>query len=357
MQKMSMDQSVSILGLGLITPAVNDIAALAAACRGETVAPRQVASVPPPSGMSLRDQRRQAHLTRLALYAADRATDMAGCRGANGGIYVGLTHSTSAYLKEFLDYLYDYGPDMASPNAFSNGLANAPLGAVSLHHKLTQGGATMVGIESCGMEVLCHAASKVLDATHEICWAGATEEYSDLVDAVYRRVGWYGGERPPHLPAPGTAERSEGFGVSEGSVFFVLGPAREDSACLFTPVDDAAAFEGAVDLVVSGAGGGPHDGRELAALQELLPRLGGKVPLVFTKPFFGETFAVGPLLSAAVAWDILANAAAYPLYPVNPALGGLTLAGYDPGAVQRVLVVAASRDGQAACGLLSRPRP
>jgi 3-oxoacyl-(acyl-carrier-protein) synthase len=348
-----MDQSVSILGLGLITPAVSDVAALAAACRGGSVAPRQVVGVPPPLGMSLRDQRRQAHLTRLALYAADRATDMAGCRGRNAGIYVGLTHSTCAFLKEFLDYLYDYGPEMASPNAFSNGLANAPLGAVSLHHKLTQGGATMVGIEPCGMEVLCHAASKVLDRTHDLCYAGATEEYSALVDAVYRRVGWYGGERPPHLPARGSAERSEGFGVSEGSVFFVLGPARNDSACLFTPVDDPASFEGTVDLIVSGAGGGPHDGQELAALQQLLPRLGRTVPLVFTKPFFGETFAVGPLLSAAVAWDILINGAAYPLYSVNPALAELTRPGYDPAAVRSVLVVAAGRDGQVSCGLFT----
>lgn len=344
------DLSVVIRGMGVITPLVQGLDKLAGACRGGSPTPAETAVVPPPEGMTARDQRRLARLTRLALYAADCAAEQAGVRGQDAGIYVGLTHGTATYLKEFHDYLFDYGPEMASPNAFSNGVTNAPLGATSLHQKLTQGGATMVGIETGGLEVMHHAASKIVDGTHLLCYVGATEEYADIVAGVYHAIGWYGGDLPPVLPCPWQEGTTTGVGLSEGSAFCVIAP--DGPGVRFTPVDDLTELETPVDLIVSGAGGGPQDVHELQALKALLSRQNSLTPVIFPKAAFGETFALGSLLNVAVAYDTVTNHSAYPLYRTHETIADMTASEYDPSTVKRVAVVAGSREGLVLGGVL-----
>ncbi|MBD3242789.1 MAG: hypothetical protein GF331_19510, partial [Chitinivibrionales bacterium] len=193
---------VAIHGIGVVGPSVCAPEELAAASVSDAAIAKETTRLPPPEGMTARDMRRLARLTRLALYAADRAAIQANLGERQSGIYVGLTHGTADYLREFHDYLFDYGPEMASPNAFSNGVTNAPLGSISLHRTLTDGGVTLVGMETGGMEALHHAAAKLHDHTHDVCIAGATEEYSPIVESVYHRVGWYRGDRPATLPCP-----------------------------------------------------------------------------------------------------------------------------------------------------------
>jgi 3-oxoacyl-(acyl-carrier-protein) synthase len=346
--------SVAILGIGAITPQGATLEALRAS-RAAADMPRETATIAPPTGMSVRDQRRQARLTRLALYAADRAAAQAGVQGRNAGIYMGLTHSTATFLKEFHDYLFDYGPEMASPNAFSNGVTNAPLGAVSLHHKLTQGGATLVGLETGGLDLLAHAAARVLDGTHDLCFAGATEEYSPIVESVYLRLGWYQGTLPPRLPCPWHEGLATGVRVSDASVVCVLAPKPVGPACcIYTPLDDPAESPQAPDLVISCAGGGPADSHELALLDRVLRRIGKPVPVLFSKALFGETFAVGPMLSLAMAWDILHGRHTYAPHPVHESLQPMVATSCDPATVRSVLLVAASREGAIAGGLVQQ---
>jgi len=347
-----MRNSVALLGIGIITPRGCGVECLRTVPEGAV--PAEATDIPPPEGMTARDQRRQARLTRLALYAADGAAAQAGVRGRDAGVYMGLTHGTATFLKEFHDYLFDYGPEMASPNAFSNGVTNAPLGAISLQMKLTDGGATLVGIETCGLEVLNHAAGKVLDGTHGLCFAGAAEEYSTIVDDVYGRLGWYRGEETPYLPCPYEEGSRRGCGLSEGSVVCVLGPADSADGLGYTPVRDLRSLPARTDLVISGAGGGPQDTYELEALRRLAQSIGRPVPILFSKKHCGETFAVGGLLSLAIAWDILRNRAAYPAAELHPALAGPCPGAFDPAAVRSVLVLSCSREGGFAAGLLSR---
>jgi len=298
-----------------------------------------------------------ARLTRFALFAAEEACRNAGAahRG-DCGLVVGLTHGTTSFLQEFHDYLFDYGPQMASPSAFSNGVTNAPLGAVSKLCGLTAGGATLVGCESCGMQVLHHAACAIADGDFGWCCAGAAEEYSQLVADVYARLGWFGGELPGCLPCsrPGTA-----FPQSEGSVFLVLSRAQEAPArgCYFSPIGSIEELEGDVDVIISGAGGGPQDSFERQALAAALSRQ-DKAPLVlFPKCFFGETFAVGALLSGAMAWDILVNGTAYPAFPLENALAPQAGSRTDFSAVRSVLVISAGRTGDVLAGVFNRPGP
>jgi 3-oxoacyl-[acyl-carrier-protein] synthase II len=346
--------TVAITGIGIITPAVSSINDLAGFCAQQGRSPtKKIASIPVPAGRSNRELRRMARQTKLALYAADQALACAGLHGQNGGLYVGLTHGSTSLLQEFHDYLFEYGPQMASPNAFSNGVTNAPLGAISKLYGLTLGGGTLVGYETCGLEVLHVAADALYHTNIPFCCAGATEEYSLLVDDAYTRINWFTDSHPAHLPfIPDETGTGGGLPVSEGSVFFTLSPCDQVShvndkkRCLFTPVDylSDAALE--ADVIISGASGGPADRFELKALQTIQAHRQRTAYILFSTCFFGELFSVGPLLSAAMAWDMLVNRTTYPGFPLHPSLSQGPV--IDP---QSVLVLSADRSGAVSAGL------
>jgi hypothetical protein len=107
------------------------------------------------------------------------------------------------------------------------------------------------------------------------------------------------------------------------------------------------------DLVICGAGGGPQDQFELQILARLGAVLDKPVPVLFSKPCCGETFAVGSMLSLAMAWDILQNHTSYPAYRIQHSLAGRFADEYDPGVIRRVLLVGCSREGDVAMGVLT----
>lgn len=357
-----MNSSVVLTGIGIITPAINDIATMAPYCaETDNSISKKIETIPPPENTNSRELRRMAHLTRLALYAADRAVSESKLRGQNGSLYIGLTHGSTSLLKEFHDYLFDYGPEMVSPNAFSNGVTNAPLGAISKHFGLTYGGGTLVGYENCGMEILHYAANSIEHNELDFCCAGAAEEYSPLVEDTYKQINWFGGTAPHILPSPINSNIGRnGFIVSEGSVFFSLCSIKYASEnpvnhkCFFTPIDDIHTFNREVDIIISGAGGGPQDIYELEALSLLLEHQKKPTSILFSKCFFGETFAVGPLLSSAIAWDILVNRTAYPSFPLHDDLKRRSSEISDLSEIKSILVLAASRDGEISAGLFTK---
>jgi 3-oxoacyl-(acyl-carrier-protein) synthase len=351
-----MKNSVVIKSFGLLTPSVRDIAGMAPYCRSVNgTFPLRAEAIVQPDGMPLRDIRRMARLTRFALYAADAACREAGVSGnPQCGLIVGLTHGTTELLKDFHDYWFDFGPNNVSPAAFSNGVTNAPLGAVSKHCRLTAGGVTLNGAEECGMVAMNLAAQAILRGDYDFCCTGASEEYSGLVADVYRRRGWFCGEIPVSLPC---LIHSQGFAQSEGSCFCVLGrySGKDERVCLFTPLSSIDALDHTVDVVISGAGGGPQDRYELDALERIFSRSKKPPQVLFSKCFFGETFSTGAFLSIAMAWDILMNGARYPAYPLDPSIIRASLRD-DCGSrdVTSVLVVSASRGGAVTAGLLTR---
>jgi hypothetical protein len=107
------------------------------------------------------------------------------------------------------------------------------------------------------------------------------------------------------------------------------------------------------DLVISGAGGGPHDVHELELLRTALTGRHKRLPVLFPKRFFGETFAVGPMLSLVAAWDILTNDASYPLAPVHQDLSALAADTIAPSEVASALILSANREGAVSAGLLA----
>ncbi len=354
--------TVALTGIGLITPIADDIQNLAAACAEiKTPVNKTIETIPPPENMKSRELRRMARLSCLALYAADKAVSTAALSGRNGKLYIGLTHGSTSLLQEFHDFLFEYGPQMASPNAFSNGVTNAPLGAVSKCLGLTSGGGTFVGYENYGMEILHYAASAVEEKGIDFCCVGASEEYSSLVEEAYKKLSWYNGKGPAMLPLPiNSTSANDSFILSEGSAFFSVRNAASvkknpgTEYCFFTPVEDPETFNRDVDCIISGAGGGPQDSCELDALSQLLSRQKKPPCILFSKCFFGETFALSPLLSSAIAWDILVNKSVYPLYPVHDSLNNYDNGTMDFCTMSSILVVSANRDGELSLGLFTK---
>ena len=358
------DKTVAITGIGVITPVIHDISAMASYCKNapDTLL-KKVENIPPPSKMNSRELRRMAPLTKLALYATDRLFLDSKLSMDNCGLYIGLTHGTTSLLKEFHDYLFDFGPAMVSPNAFSNGVTNAPLGAVSKYLNLTRGGGTLVGYENCGLITLNLAAFSIANGIYDTCCVGAAEEYSPLVEEAYNKIAWYDGndKNPACLPFPQdnpTPDRRS-LTLSEAAVFFTLSkpenfPDKSDNTCCFySPIDDLHTFDEEVDIIISGAGAGPQDEYELEILSLTLSHQQSPTGLLFSKPFFGETFAAGSLLSSAIAWDILINKRDYPCFPLHDELKDKSSNISDFTAIRRILVVAASRDGEVSAGLFA----
>jgi 3-oxoacyl-(acyl-carrier-protein) synthase len=349
--------SIALTGIGVITPYFDDIGTMASYCATASVPDKkEIAQVNLPGDIKLQDQRRMAKVSRLALYAANKAMIAAQAKGKDAALFVGLTHSSGSLLKEFHDYLFDYGPDMASPNAFSNGVTGAALGVVSKYLGLTLGGATFVGYEKCGLDILAAAAQAINDGRFPICCAGATEEYSPVVAQAYEKLGWYHGPVPAMLPCPMPGAQG-GFTMADAAAFVVCEPAHAKagaSCCFYTPVEDLKLFDNSVDAIISGAGGGPQDQHELKILAEILSQQKNPVPLLFPKCFFGETAAAGSLLSIAMGWDMLMRNASYPSYPIHADLASKICPVTSPAALNSLLILSTSRTGDVSMGILSR---
>jgi hypothetical protein len=352
---------IAITGCGLIIPSGTGIDALRQPVQQPPNGARLVTSVPAIEGIAKNDVRRMSKLTRYTIFAAHQALTASACPLDRMGLFVSLTHGSTSLLAEFHDYLFDYGPDMASPNTFSNGVTNAPLASVSSFLKVKDGGTTFLGFEDAGSDMLNYCAQSISDGEYDACCAGASEEFSEIVNGAYGQCGWYSNQPPPHLPFPMYGgDGKTGFGVTEGSAFFVLESPQLAVArgtkplCNYTPVNIESGAPDA-DVVVCGAAAGPQDRFELDALKRLGKSMRGKKPaLVFSKPSIGESFALGSILSNFIAIDMIANGALYPSFALHPHLEEhFTPEMKTP--VPKVLVVSCARNGQVSAGMLSTP--
>jgi 3-oxoacyl-(acyl-carrier-protein) synthase len=352
-----MAESVAITGVGLIIPPGTGIKAL----RDQTLPQhvekqRVIVTVPAVDGIAKNDVRRMSKLTRYTIFAAHQAMISSACPPDKTGLFVGLTHGSTSLLAEFHDYLFDYGPDLASPNTFSNGVTNAPLASVSAFLKVKEGGTTFLGYEDAGGDMLNYCGRSIFEGEYEACCAGASEEFSAIVNDAYGQCGWYSVQPPPYLPFPMIrGDGKTGFGVSEGSAFIVLESMKRIASrgarplCYYTPVDlESGTLE--ADVVISGAGAGPQDSFELAVLKQVGKQIQGKKPvLVFSRPLFGESFALGSMLSSCMAIDIIANAVECPAFTLHPEIKEIFSPQMSVPA-QKVMVISCARNGQVSAG-------
>jgi 3-oxoacyl-(acyl-carrier-protein) synthase len=350
----TMNSKIIIKSFGALFPSVKDVSELSAYCRThpETIL-KQIEVIPLPHGMPGGDVRRMARLTRFALFAADAAITGAGAKGDSAcGLTVGITHGTTSLLKEFHDYWFDYGPQMASPSAFSNGVTNAPLGAISKHCAIKAGGITVLGEEECGMRAMHYAAESLENGQYRMCCAGGTEEYSELIAKAYQKLGWYGAAKPVSGNAGSLPV------LSEGSCFCVLENCPADickGRCELKPLSGIDELALNVDLIVSGAGNGPQNIFEIEAVEKILSACRKKPQIILPKVFFGETFSAAGVLSTAVAWDVLMNNRKYPGFAFSAGSRSFSPL-LQVEAVEKcssAIVVSASRSGNVLAALLT----
>ncbi len=338
---------VSISGIGILTPLLNqpeDILSLAE--KGFPFPGSEISGVISIPGIDPKEIRQMSKLTRMALYSAVAARGRNAELSAETGIYFGITHGSTSYLKKFHDYLFDYGPDLASPLMFSAGVSNAPLSAISSLLKIQDGGMTYVGVEHTGLDVLNEAASSIAHGLHDTVLAGAAEEYSDVVEGVYQKMGCYSEIKPQYLPCPSTQRKMKGsFRISEASLFFKLekSPGKtSEPDVYYSPLDDAPEFE--PDLVISSAGGFLADRHALRVLKAIFSKFKNPKPLLFSKPLFGENFAPGSLIPVFMACSIFRHHIVFPFYPAHPAISKFSES-YSPEKVRKILVLSTGQDG------------
>lgn len=297
---------VALTGIGLLIKSCADLAGLQ--LRHDCMAPPDagpIENIPRPECMTARDQRRMSRLTRLALYAADAAWGKADLRGKNGAVLFGQTHGSTASILSLHDNLLDGGPDLISPNAFSNGTANSPTSAIASYLKLSRAGITLAGGKNCGLDILTLASRGLAGEHWECCCAGCAEEYSPEAETVYLRRGKFLGKRAPWLPYPEGACEPR---IAEAGVFFALEPLNREvhqKALILELFSDVCKENCQADCILSNAGGGFSDTYEFAALATVLPLQ--KVPpaVLFPKYLFGETFSVSVPLAVALAAQLL----------------------------------------------------
>lgn len=343
---------VAVTGIGIIAPSVTSFSNLTKDTLHSLKNERVVANVPLPEGQNSRELRRLSKLARMAVGAADQALRMSKKNTECMGAGVALSHGSTSYLSEFHDLLFTYGPDNASPSAFSNGITNAPLSTISSMYNLTSGGITYAGLESTGIDMLSYGAEAVICKEYDSFLAGAAEEYSPLVDHIYSQIGWYNGRDPEFLPWEECT--TAGYSISEGSAFLVFEPLTDDSCtralALFKPVSLSAPMC-VLDLIISGAGGGPQDQHEMKLIKELLQTQPSDI--AFTSRVFGNCFALGGVFSAVLACACIQSRS-----NIIPRIQPCTeIAPYilSKETVSSVMITGAARDGQISCGLFCSP--
>lgn len=190
--------------------------------------------------------------------------------------------------------------------------------------------------------------------------AGAVNKKVENVTAV----PGYSGRVPDFLPLPQQGDNSEvkkGFSVSEGSAFLLLEhpecvrALKKKPIAFFEPLSNLPADRAHPDLIISGAGAGPHDIHELRLLKKIVFRQPGPISIIFSKPFFGECFALGSLLSSVMACDYLNNRTDYRGIPLHRDLTGKTLSETGRDNCRSILVTAAGKTTiiSIMCGILN----
>lgn len=152
------------------------------------------------SGFALEDHlpgartfRRVARATQFALAASAMALSDAGIPpGASGGeragLIVGVTHGALEYSTLFHGGLLMEGPAGASPLYFSESVLNAPAGNAAIAFGIRGPVHTLIGEETVGTDAIDLAAVLLRSGHADWCLVVGTEEWSGLVDAVYRRM-------------------------------------------------------------------------------------------------------------------------------------------------------------------------
>jgi len=339
--------------------------------------------------------RRMSRPSRMAVAAARMALTDAGLTAEGGGwqgvspaaveaaaVVLATAYGPSSVTEELEEQILLQGPEAASPALFAESVANAPAAQVARITGARGANLTVTAREAGPLLALRQAVAELASGRSALALAGAVDEITPLLQAVFDRFGALArGERPGEAPTARPFDRRRhGFTSSEGSAVVVLESAEGAAARGVRPLARVsacgAAFDataprhgwgtghellgralrrtversgdGEVDLVVSGAAGSVA-GDRLEALS--LRAAWGEAPLppvVAPKGVLGELG--GGLLAAGVLAAVGATfGPAAGFREADPELGVVPWSGGPlPGPVHRVLLTNLAPGGTAA---------
>jgi 3-oxoacyl-[acyl-carrier-protein] synthase II len=166
---------------------------------------------------SPRTLRRVDHFTRMALLAAYSALEDAGLDAAeleHTGIILATGYGPVKLTFDFLDSIIDFGPEMASPQAFAHSVHNIPAATIALMMALRGPCLSLCQLDTVVAAAALTAQTWLAEKRVTRVLLGAVEEHTALLETNARRIA----ENLPPEISGGRRKLVPG----EGAVFFCL---------------------------------------------------------------------------------------------------------------------------------------
>ncbi len=138
-----------------------------------------------------RNLRRVDHFTRMVLLAAYSALEDAGLTSADlgqTGIVLATGYGPARLTFDFLDSIIDFGPEMASPQAFAHSVHNIPAATIALMVGLRGPCFTICQLDTAFAAAALTARTWMAENRVTRVLLGAVDEHTDLLDVNSRRI-------------------------------------------------------------------------------------------------------------------------------------------------------------------------
>ncbi|MGE4441636.1 MAG: beta-ketoacyl synthase N-terminal-like domain-containing protein [Desulfomicrobium sp.] len=214
---------MAVEGMGIVSTVGNAPQHLAQAARhilqkeGTSIADSKVDTGDLARYASSRALRRVDHFTRMALLAAYSALEDVGLEAAelrHTGIILATGYGPVKLTFDFLDSIIDFGPEMASPQAFAHSVHNIPAATIALMMSLRGPCFSFCQLDTAVAAAALTAQTWLAEKRVTRVLLGAVDEYTALLDTNTKRIA-------ESLPAESSGGRRR-LAPGEGAVFFCL---------------------------------------------------------------------------------------------------------------------------------------
>ncbi|MBE1426597.1 3-oxoacyl-[acyl-carrier-protein] synthase II [Desulfomicrobium macestii] len=214
---------MAVEGMGIVSAVGNGLQDLAQAARhmlreeSQTIEFSKIDTSNLVRHASSRALRRVDHFTRMALLAAYSALEDAGLDAAeleHTGIVLATGYGPVKLTFDFLDSIIDFGPEMASPQAFAHSVHNIPAATVALMMTLRGPCFSICQLDTAVAAATLTAQTWLAEKRVTRVLLGAVDEHTALLEINAQRIA-------ENLSAEISGGR-RGLAPGEGAVFFCL---------------------------------------------------------------------------------------------------------------------------------------
>ena len=214
---------MAVEGMGIVSAVGNGLQELAQAARhilraeSQAIAFSKIDTSNLAQHASSRALRRVDHFTRMALLAAYSALEDAGLDSADlkhTGIVLATGYGPVKLTFDFLDSIIDFGPEMASPQAFAHSVHNIPAATIALLMTLRGPCFSICQLDTAIAAATLTAQTWLAEKRVTRVLLGAVDERTALLEINSQRIA-------DNLSAENSGGRRR-LVPGEGAVFFCL---------------------------------------------------------------------------------------------------------------------------------------